>query len=135
MHTGGTWKMKVGRIQFGGRRVRALCIGACAMAMASCAQGPAWQAGRHNLALNKPASCSSLENDEHHAGKANDGDPNSYWCADDEPEVGPEWWQVDLQRRADLSACEICWSYDGKNYRYRIEGSVEGKLWTLLSDQ
>jgi hypothetical protein len=39
-----------------------------------------------NLALNKPATCSSIENDEHNAAAANDGDPHTCWRADDEPE-------------------------------------------------
>jgi hypothetical protein len=88
-----------------------------------------------NLALNKPASSSSIENDEHAAAQANDGNTNTCWRADDEPEGGPEWWQVDLQQPRDLSACEIVWPYDGMNYRCKVEGSADGKTWLLLSDQ
>lgn len=90
---------------------------------------------RVNLALHKPASSSSIENDEHSAAQANDGDPTTSWRADDEPEGGPEWWQVDLQKPTDLSGCQICWPYDGKNYRYKIEGSADRKNWSILSDQ
>jgi hypothetical protein len=90
---------------------------------------------RINLALHKPASSSSIENDEHSAAQANDGDPTTSWRADDEPEGGPEWWQVDLQKPMDLSGCQICWPYDGKNYRYKIEGSADRKNWSILSDQ
>jgi len=88
-----------------------------------------------NLALNKPASSSSVENDEHRAAQANDGDPATCWRADDEPEGGPEWWQVDLEKPVDLSGCQICWPYDGKVYRYKVEGSADRKTWALLSDQ
>ncbi len=88
-----------------------------------------------NLALNKPASSSSIENDEHSAAQANDGDPETCWCADDEPEGGPEWWQVDLQKPFEVSGCGIRWPYDGKQYRYKVEGSADGKNWSLLSDQ
>jgi alpha-L-fucosidase len=88
-----------------------------------------------NLALHKPASSSSIENDEHNAARANDGDPDTYWCADDEPEDGPEWWQVDLEQTYVLSGYQILWPYDGKKYQYRVEGSTDRKKWSMLSDQ
>ena len=88
-----------------------------------------------NLALNRPATSSSVENEEHDAAKANDGDPDTCWIADDEPEGIPDWWRVDLQKPADLSGCEIRWPYDGHVYRYRVEASSDGKSWLLLSDQ
>jgi alpha-L-fucosidase len=88
-----------------------------------------------NLALHKPASSSSIENDEHNAAKANDGDPDTSWTADDEPEGAPEWWQVDLKKTYDLTGCQIRWPYDGKKYQYKVEGSTDQKTWTLLSDQ
>lgn len=90
---------------------------------------------RVNLALHKPATSSSIENDEHSAAQANDGDPTTSWRADDEPEGGPEWWQVDLEKPVDLSGCQIRWPYKGKNYRYRIEGSADRKQWCVLSDR
>jgi hypothetical protein len=88
-----------------------------------------------NLALHKPAFASSIENDEHDAAQANDGDADTRWCADDEPEGTPDWWMVDLRKPADLSGCQIHWPYDGMHYRYKLEGSAEGKQWSLLSDQ
>jgi alpha-L-fucosidase len=88
-----------------------------------------------NLALNKPASSSSIENDEHSAAQANDGDPETCWSADDEPESGPEWWQVDLGARFDVSGCQIQWPFAGRRYRYKVEGSADRKHWSLLSDQ
>jgi len=88
-----------------------------------------------NLALHKPACSSSIENDEHSAAQANDGDPDTFWCADDEPEGGPEWWQVDLQKPCDLSGCQIRWPFAGKRYRYKVEGSIDHQNWSLLSDQ
>ena len=96
---------------------------------------PTYAAHPGNLALNKPACSSSIENDEHSAAQANDGDPQSCWRADDEPEGGPEWWQVDLERPFDLSGCQIRWPFEGKRYRYKVEGSADGKHWSLLSDQ
>ncbi len=90
---------------------------------------------RQNLALNRPASASSIENDDQSAAKANDGDDDSRWCADDEPENGAEWWQVDFGKPTDLTGCQITWPYDGKRYLYKVEGSSDRKAWTMLSDQ
>jgi len=92
-------------------------------------------AAQTNLALNKPATSSSIENDEHDAAKANDGDPDTCWRADDEPEGGPEWWQVDLGGSFDVSVCQIRWPYDEKQYRYKVEGSNDERTWLMLSDQ
>jgi hypothetical protein len=88
-----------------------------------------------NLALHKAATSSSIENDEHSAAQANDGDPDTCWRADDEPEGGPEWWQVDLGKAFDLASCQIRWPYAGKKYQYKVEGSADRKTWSLLSDQ
>jgi hypothetical protein len=100
-----------------------------------CVHAPTCAAASGNLALNRPACSSSIENDEHGAARANDGDPESCWRADDEPQDGPEWWQVDLEKPFDLSACQIRWPFDGKRYRYKVEGSADQKSWSLLSDQ
>ncbi len=112
--------------------ILALSFLACqwaAVCAAVCAAVPS------NLALNKPASSSSIENDEHSAANANDGDAESCWRADDEPEGGPEWWQVDLEKPINLSGCQIRWPFEGKRYRYKVEGSIDRKTWSLLSDQ
>jgi hypothetical protein len=100
-----------------------------------CASGAALASERTNLALNRPASSSSIENDEHSAARANDGDDETCWRADDEPEGRPEWWQVDLGKPIDLSGCQITWPYEDKNYRCKVEGSADQKTWVLLSDQ
>jgi alpha-L-fucosidase len=105
------------------------------LALALLTSAGAGAADPNDLALNKPANSSSIENDEHGAAKANDGDPDTCWRADDEPEGGPEWWQVDLEGAFDLSGCRIRWPYDGKRYRYKVEGSSDRKTWSLLSDQ
>ncbi len=104
---------------------------ACSVVLAffflACGLVPLHAAEPRNLALNKPASSSSVENDEHGAAQANDGDPQTCWRADDEPEDGPEWWQVDLLKPYDLSGCQIRWPFDGHTYRYRVEGSADRK--------
>jgi hypothetical protein len=106
-----------------------------AFSFLSCSRVPICDREPVNLSLNKPAYSSSIENDEHSAAQANDGDPNTFWCADDEPEGGPEWWLVDLEKPFDLSGCQIRWPFDGKRYRYKVEGSTDRKNWSLLSDQ
>lgn len=105
------------------------------LAFLACAGDSIYAADPSNLALNKPACSSSIENDEHNAAQANDGDPETCWRADDEPEDGPEWWQVDLEKPFDLSGCRIRWPFDGKKYQYKVEGSADRKTWSLLSDQ
>ena len=117
------------------RIARAVCSVVLALSFLARACGPIFAAERSNLALNKPACSSSIENDEHNAAQANDGDPATCWRADDEPEAGPEWWQVDLEKPFDLSGCQIRWPFHGKRYRYKVEGSTDRKDWSLLSDQ
>jgi alpha-L-fucosidase len=114
------------------RSILCLCAAVCFLSAVDAAKNPT---GQKNLALNKPASASSIENDDQNAAKANDGNDDTQWCADDEPENGAEWWQVDLQKPADLSGCEITWPYDDKQYRCKVEGSSDNKTWTMLSDQ
>jgi hypothetical protein len=86
-----------------------------------------------DLALGKPASASSSQGDANAPGKANDGDPESRWCAADN-KTG-HWWQVDLQQPADLSGCEITWELNGRLYHYLVEGSADGKSWIPLADR
>ena len=88
---------------------------------------------RKDLALNKPATASATESDEHAAASANDGDDDTRWCADDGSV--PQWWQVDLGGPKDLTGVQIKWEMDDQLYLYFVEGSVDGKTWTTLSDQ
>jgi hypothetical protein len=118
-------------------RMLAFCIGCvaslilCFLVNATAAVPPA----KTNLALNKPASASSIENDDEDAAKANDGDEGTFWCADDEPENGAEWWKVDLEKPANLTGCRVVFPYAGKRYLYKVEGSADEKAWIMLSDQ
>lgn len=114
---------------------RRACLAVLVLPLICFAEEPASPATAVNLALHKPATSSSVENEEHNAAQANDGDSGTCWRADDEPEGGPEWWQVDLQKSQRLSGCRICWPYDRKIYRYKIEGSADRKAWVVLSDQ
>ena len=86
-----------------------------------------------DIALNKPATASATESDDHAAGKANDGDDDTRWCADGDST--PQWWQVDLGNPATVTGCQIKWEFDKNKYQYIVEGSVDGNTWKTLSDQ
>lgn len=85
-----------------------------------------------NLAHKKPATASGAQAG-HPASDAVDDDPSTRWCA---PDNGTGYtWQVDLGKPEDLKGCQIAWEFDNRAYQYKIEGSADGKTWTLLSDQ
>jgi len=86
-----------------------------------------------NLALRKPATASASQDEERGAKSGNDGNPDSRWCPPNN-DAG-YWWQVDLGKPEDLTGCKITWEHDDAGYRYKIEGSEDGKTWTMLSDQ
>ncbi len=86
-----------------------------------------------NLALNKPATADSSQNDALTPSKGNDGDEETRWCPPD-GETG-HWWQVDLGKAETLTGARIFWEFDGRAYQYKMEGSADGKTWRMLSDQ
>ena len=86
-----------------------------------------------DLSKARPATASSSENNAHRPGAAVDGNPDTRWCADGP--TSPQWWQVDLGKPEDLTGIRILWEQDGVNYQYKVEGSDDGKTWTMLSDQ
>ena len=85
------------------------------------------------IAAGKPATCSSEHAGSHPARHANDGDPNTRWCADDDR--GRNWWQVDLTRPFDVERIRILWQFNDRVYQFKIDGSTDGKQWTLLVDE
>jgi putative heme-binding domain-containing protein len=86
-----------------------------------------------DLAKGKPATASSTESPDHSPGAAVDGNPATRWCADGPS--SPQWWQVDLGKPEGLTGIRILWEQDGVAYQYKVEGSEDGKSWTMLSDQ
>ncbi len=86
-----------------------------------------------DLSKGKPATASSTQSPDHRPEAAVDGKPETRWCADGP--TSPQWWQVDLGKPEDLTGARIVWEQDGVGYRYKIEGSDDGKSWTMLSDQ
>lgn len=88
-------------------------------------------ATKDNVAYKKPATASSSEQGNPPEA-ANDGDADTRWCA-----AGgstPQWWRVDLGRPRNLTGCEILWENDAR-YQYVVEGSLDTKTWSVLSDQ
>ncbi|MDB5387160.1 MAG: heme-binding protein [Planctomycetaceae bacterium] len=85
-----------------------------------------------NLALKKPASAPRSQ-EGHDPAHGNDGSDETRWCS---PDAGaPYTWQVDLERPEELTGGKINWEQEGAHYKYKLEGSVDGKTWTMLSDQ
>jgi hypothetical protein len=86
--------------------------------------------GNQNVAYNRPTGASS-EAPGHNGSRAVDGDANTYWSASDEQPGA--WWQVDLEQPHSITAVQTTFPAAG-NYRYRLEGSINGNSWTLLAD-
>ncbi len=85
----------------------------------------------NNLALGKPTSASSTQSGRDH-GFAVDGRFDTRWCAANAS--AGYWWQVDLGKPEKVTGCRIVWEFDGRRYRYKVEGSADGEQWTLLAD-
>ncbi|WP_435018733.1 DUF7133 domain-containing protein [Tundrisphaera sp. TA3] len=85
-----------------------------------------------DLARGKTATASSSQDDAKKPEFAVDGDDDSRWCADGgSPD---QWLQVDLGKPETLTGCRVLWEFEGP-YRYKVEGSADGKAWAILSDQ
>jgi hypothetical protein len=84
-----------------------------------------------NFGRENPTRASS-EAPGHNAGLANDGNPATFWQAQD---AAPNaWWQVDLERVIAVSQTRIGFPSEG-NYRYRIEFSNDQVHWTRGVDK
>jgi putative membrane-bound dehydrogenase-like protein len=86
-----------------------------------------------NLARGQKATASSIQGNDRKAENAVDGDPQTRWCAANGD--APQWFQVDLGKPENISGCRMVWEFNGAAYRYRVEGSRDGKSWQILSDQ
>jgi len=93
---------------------------------------PPQGAGGENVFLHAAATASAAWADQT-PDRAVDGkkDPAAHWAA----ENLPVWHQVDLGAARKLSALRV-WPYwgDGRIYQYKVEGSTDGKTWTMLAD-
>ncbi|MFD6447752.1 discoidin domain-containing protein [Promicromonospora sp. NPDC060204] len=77
------------------------------------------------LSQGKPALSSSLENNEHLASHAVDGNPNTRWSS---AFSDPQWIRIDLGRRSVVHRVEIDWEVSYST-NYRIELSDDGEIW------
>lgn len=92
-----------------------------------------------SLTTGKPASCSSAL-PEFTPDLANDGianDADSYWATDVKAKEDPmPWWQVDLEKPTKIGRVVVVGYYgDNRHYGFTIEGSLDGKSWTMLADR
>ncbi|HEY1080717.1 MAG TPA: discoidin domain-containing protein, partial [Prosthecobacter sp.] len=65
------------------------------------------------------------------AWRAVDNDENTRWCANG-PDY-PQWLQLELDKPHSLTGIATTWENNGV-YRYKVEGSADGKSWNTLVD-
>ena len=94
-------------------------------------QGQAGTSTQANFGRENPTRVSS-EAPGHNASLGNDGNPATFWQAQDT--ATNAWWQVDLERVVALSQTRIVFPSEG-NYRYRIELSNDQVHWIPGVDQ
>ncbi len=87
---------------------------------------------RENLAVGKPIKASTFQDHDKWAEAAVDGDPETRWCAQDGS--SPQWLEIDLGRPETLTGCRVVWEHDDAPYLYKVEGSTDGKSWSMLHD-
>lgn len=63
--------------------------------------------------------------------KAIDNDENTRWCANSGDY--PQWLQLELEKPQSLTGITTTWENNGV-YRYKFEGSADGKTWKVLAD-
>ncbi|MGA2141254.1 MAG: discoidin domain-containing protein [Brevinematales bacterium] len=114
-----------------------LAAAACFFCLQSYADGT-----RPNLALNKPAVCSSFEkanqyngNKDSVPGLVTDGDKQTRWSSDYFNDADPNlaWIYVDLGSKVDISEVKIFWEAAMAKV-FSIEVSDDAKTWTSISD-
>ncbi|HVT79059.1 MAG TPA: discoidin domain-containing protein, partial [Phycisphaerae bacterium] len=91
-----------------------------AMARLSSDTRKEYHADDPNIALLKPAICSSIEGKDRVAAMAVDGDPGTRWCASSLEK--PQWLEVDLEQPHSLASVQIQWEHAKMAYRFVIEG-------------
>jgi putative membrane-bound dehydrogenase-like protein len=63
--------------------------------------------------------------------KAADGKDGTRWCASDASK--PQWLQLEFDAPRALTGVKIAWEAK-RAYQHKVEGSPDGKTWTLLVD-
>ncbi|MCU6733267.1 discoidin domain-containing protein [Diplocloster agilis] len=84
-----------------------------------------------NLAFNKTASASSVENDDlqYQASHAVDGNPDTRWSSAFQD---GEWWMVDLGGETQISCARLEWQW-AFSRDYELQTSVNGTDWQTIT--
>src|SRR5690606_3800230 len=61
-----------------------------------------------------------------------DGSRDTRWCAADGSK--PQWIQFEFEKAQTVTKASVIWESGGQAYSHKIEGSTDGKSWTLLAD-
>ena len=84
-----------------------------------------------NVALKKTASADSEETSKGNtADKGNDDNISTRWCANDGNTNHK--WKVDLGSAHDIIGTEVMWEFDGREYDYSIQVSVDNTNWNTV---
>ncbi len=79
-----------------------------------------------------PSASSEETGKDNLAWRAFDGNHDTRWCAGG---AGmPQWLQFDFDKAQKVAGVKIVWESENNAYAHKIEGSLDGKAWTLLSD-
>ncbi len=57
---------------------------------------------------------------------------DGHWCAASGD--FPQWWMVDLVKPEEVSGLTVDWEFKEGSYRFKTEGSLDGKTWNTLAD-
>ncbi|MEI7820067.1 MAG: discoidin domain-containing protein [Verrucomicrobiota bacterium] len=61
-----------------------------------------------------------------------DGNADTRWCA---AGAGfPQWLQLEFEKPEELTGIKIAWERANDSYQHKIEGSADGKTWSVLAD-
>jgi hypothetical protein len=82
--------------------------------------------GTNNLALDRPATSSSIESASYGPANAVDGDPRTRWSS---AFSDPQWLSVDLGTTQNIARVKLDWE-TAFSRSYRIELSTNGSAWT-----
>ena len=80
----------------------------------------------------KLTASSTQTSESHYPWKAIDGDEKTRWTANGENH--PAWLQLEFENPATVTSAEIFWEVRNQWYHYKIETSLDGKIWTMAYD-
>ncbi|WP_404307769.1 DUF7133 domain-containing protein [Neorhodopirellula lusitana] len=86
-----------------------------------------------NATLVKVTASSTETVKNNFAYHAVDGNQSTRWCASNG--TFPQWLQLEFEKPRQLKEIRIDWESGSQAYRYRVEGSVDGKSWNTLLDR